>query len=196
MSQLETYSGLMYDYKDPKPEQIDWDEVFHVLSGIARFAGHTARPYSVGEHVLLVADLVAAAGGTQEQVLAGLHHDTHEVYFGDIPSPLKHEIKERAPGLWESLTEPCDSVIRSKLGLQPGAFADKIVKKADTTALRLEAYDLKASRGLTPYWGWDQAPAEIAYFQIAQIMPSQDLIKARLRERHDALTTGALALAA
>lgn len=196
ITEIETISGLLYDYVNPRPEMIDWDDVFQTLSQINRFGGHTSRPYSVGEHALLVADLVAAAGGTSEQVLAALHHDSHEVYFGDWPSPLKRILKARAPGLWEELIEPCDSVIRLKLGLPANAFDDKIIKVADTTAMRIEAADLKSSKGLTEHWGWTDLPAQIAYFQVSQLTPAPTLIEERLRERHYALTDGTLALAA
>ena len=197
ITEIETVSGLLYDFVDPTPAMIDWDDVFTGLSQINRFGGHTSpRPYSVGEHVLLVKDLVAAAGGTVEQQLAALHHDSHEVYLGDLPSPLKRLIKRLAPGVWEALVEMCDGCLREKLGLPSGAFEDPLIKRCDTKALRIEAADLKASRGLSEHWGFDCIPAEIAYFQVSQIAPAPGLIRDRLRQAHEQLTGQPTALAA
>lgn len=56
---LETVTGKFIDVADPKPEQIDINDIAWGLSRIPRFAGHTitAVPYNVAQHSLLVADI-------------------------------------------------------------------------------------------------------------------------------------------
>lgn len=64
-------------------------DIVHALSLICRFGGHTSEHYSVAQHSLLVARILAALGASPEVQLAGLMHDAHEAYIGDIPTPIK-----------------------------------------------------------------------------------------------------------
>lgn len=56
---LETVTGKFVDVTDPKPEQIDINDIAWGLSRLPRFAGHTITevPYNVAQHSLLVADI-------------------------------------------------------------------------------------------------------------------------------------------
>lgn len=65
-------------------------EIAHSLAQINRFTGHCARPYSVAEHSLMVADIALVRFGAPPKVrLAALFHDAHECITGDVASPIK-----------------------------------------------------------------------------------------------------------
>ena len=82
-----TRSGSL-DILDPKPEQIDIEDIAHCLNNICRFAGATSRMYSVLEHSLRVCWLLKHE--SPKVRLAALLHDASEAYFQDIPADLKH----------------------------------------------------------------------------------------------------------
>lgn len=146
---IETTSGLYFEYTEPRVEQIDLADIASALSHVCRFAGHVKRFYSVAEHACLVHDLVKEAG-YPELALAALHHDSHEAYIGDVPTPLKRLMGEA----YEELRERIDTVLAQWLGLEgPEAFSHPAIRAADEEALRCEASQLKKSRGTGEHWG-------------------------------------------
>lgn len=147
MTMLETHTGAYLDYADPQASQILVEDVAHALSQICRFGGHTSRFYSVAEHALLVYSLVPERG------LAALHHDSHEAYVCDAPTPLKALL----PGFREVAAD-IDRAVAAAFGLDVAAFKDPALKAADQMAMRIEARELKASRGVGRYWGFDEEP--------------------------------------
>lgn len=156
LTTLETEpSGLYYDYADPQPEQVELVDIARALSEACRFSGFVKFTYSVAEHAVFVHNTVVE-WGHPELALAALHHDSHEAYLGDWPTPLK-----RAVGATElsRLQEACDCAIGEKLGIDPELFDHPIVKRADLDALFREAATLKSSRGVGLHWG-RTAPAE------------------------------------
>jgi hypothetical protein len=147
MSVLETYTGAYLNYAAPDASQIDLRDIARSLSQMCRFNGHTSKPYSVAEHALLVHHFEPQLG------LAALHHDSHEAYLGDIPTPLKQHLTG-----WKGLTQRIDRAIGDAFGIPLAAFTHPDVKAADRLALRVEAYELKRSKGLGLYWGNAGAP--------------------------------------
>jgi hypothetical protein len=75
---------------DPDPEQLDAGDIARALANQCRFGGHSRVFYSVAQHSVIVADVVAERGGDVEDVFAALMHDATEAYLGDMPHPLKH----------------------------------------------------------------------------------------------------------
>lgn len=68
---------------------VDVEDVAHALSNINRFTGHTAYAYSVAQHCVAVSRYLELTGQPVPVQYAGLMHDAHEAYFGDISAPLK-----------------------------------------------------------------------------------------------------------
>jgi hypothetical protein len=145
---LETLMGHYLDYLNPQPDQIDLTDIARGLAHTCRYAGQTTRYYSVAEHAVYVRQLVIEAGHP-ELALAALHHDSHEAYLGDWPSPLKKAIGIR---VFEELAEDLDRAIGEALGLDASLFHHDVVKKADYQALLSEAATLKPSRGVGLHW--------------------------------------------
>lgn len=94
MAWIQTRKGGAFDLFDPKPEQFDVEEVAHSLAIQTRYNGHTLRPYSVGEHSLLVVEILERAGHPRDVRLAGLMHDAAEAYVGDVVRPLKVQLAQ------------------------------------------------------------------------------------------------------
>lgn len=89
MACIETYTGRAVDPFDPDPTQIHPDDIFHALTQINRFAGHTRIPYTVLDHSRLVMGILAVQGHDNTVQLQGLMHDAAEAYMGDVPTPIK-----------------------------------------------------------------------------------------------------------
>ena len=79
-----TYSGRRFWPLDPRPEDIDIEDIAHALANLCRFTGHTSRFYAVAEHSVHVSDSASAP-----HKLWGLLHDAPEAYLGDLARPTK-----------------------------------------------------------------------------------------------------------
>lgn len=152
---IETYCGLYLNYLDPQPEQIELADIARGLAQTCRFAGQTTRFYSVAEHAIYVASMVPP-----ELALAALHHDSHEAYLTDWPTPLKEAIGAEA---FDDIADGIDWAIAKKFGFATGAFGKvAVIKDADLKALRHEAATLKFSHGTGPHWGFDESFVPLA----------------------------------
>lgn len=153
---ITTMSGATFDYGDAANATITIDDIAVALGNTCRFGGHVRNFYSVAEHEILVANLVYEAAGTREECYAALHHDSHEAFTGDVPSPLKAKIKAEAPRLWERLEEECDLALQRNLGVSAELMRRPIVKRADKLALAIEGYALKPAG--TALFGLEDQP--------------------------------------
>lgn len=79
-------SGKRFYPLDPRPEDVNVEDIAHALGMKCRFGGHCKFFYSVAEHSVRIARRV----GTLEALL----HDAAEAYspFGDVPRPLKADL--------------------------------------------------------------------------------------------------------
>lgn len=123
---LQTRSGRRFYPADPRPEDIDIEDIAHGLSNLCRFAGQCRSFYSIAEHSVMVSHCVPG-----EHAMQALLHDATEAYLVDIPRPLKlmlpayAEIEDRA---WAAVAE--------KFGLP--APMHESVKQADNSVLLAE----------------------------------------------------------
>ncbi len=81
---MRTYSGKLVNIMEPDPATIEIEDIAHSLANLCRFAGHTARFYSVAEHSLLMSEMVP-----EHLALQALMHDAAEAYMVDLPRPVK-----------------------------------------------------------------------------------------------------------
>lgn len=134
-----TASGKRFDLLDPKPEQVDLNDIATALGRIPRFTGHVG--YSVASHCCHVAEIVrkATVGGDDDAYLCGLLHDASEAYTNDISSPMKEAI---GGGIVHAIERRIQGVIFEALGLSFEAEEwrdiEEVVKAADQLALRVE----------------------------------------------------------
>lgn len=127
-----SYTGRRYWSLDPRPEDIDFQDVAHALANICRFNGHCREFYSVAQHSVYVSHIVPP-----EHALAGLMHDGPEAYVGDVTRPLKRSDAMRpfveAEARW-------DAAFAARLGLPE--LVPAAVKVADNRMLATEAWDI------------------------------------------------------
>jgi hypothetical protein len=154
---FKTLHGKALDYETPQPDQISLADVAHALSHTGRFLGHTSRFYSVAEHAILVSSLVMEhlRHGPEDRYLLGfaaLHHDSHEAYVGDMPTPLK----EVLPG-FRDVAARIDEAIAERFEIRY-SFEHPVIKRADAQAIRMETDGLRPDKGQDPYWDywWDR----------------------------------------
>lgn len=124
-----TYSGLVLDLLDPKPEMICIEDIAVGLSREFRFANQTVAPYSVAQHCYMVSSLVPT-----QFALHGLLHDAAEAYIKDIPSPLKTCLKS-----YEEIENKLTDAIYEKFKVNRSVVR---IKAADKQALEFEWEEL------------------------------------------------------
>ncbi len=134
-----TASGTEYNPDRLDSADIRIEDIAHALSLICRFGGHTKEHYSVAQHSLLVARILSAMDASPAVRLAGLMHDAHEAYIGDIPTPIKDAL-----GLcWHELELQAADAVQDAFGLSSVMQSNKaIIKHADLVALATERRDL------------------------------------------------------
>lgn len=87
-----TYSRVLMDPLNARPEQILIEDIAHSLSQMTRANGHYKQFYSVAQHCLNCAREAQSRGFTRRLQLACLLHDAAEAYIADIPRPVKHRL--------------------------------------------------------------------------------------------------------
>lgn len=117
MTIFTTYFGTKIDLLDPRPEQININDIAWALSNLCRFVGHVKSFYSVAQHSILVSEMSGWS-------LEGLLHDATEAYLGDISSPLKSVLPE-----YKKIEANFHRVISQKFDLIP--FVPNEVHAAD-----------------------------------------------------------------
>lgn len=150
---IQTYTGIAYDLQNPDPNSINIQDVAHALSQINRFTGHTREPYSVAQHSVLVAGILQEQGESTGVIRAGLLHDAHEAYIGDMSSPVKSELGQMSRDTpWGELEERHARAMQTRFWFVPC----QKVKRADLIALVTEARDFL---GPAPKpWGMNAEP--------------------------------------
>lgn len=132
-----TATGRRFWPLDPRPEDVDLDDIAHHLGHLCRWTGSTREFYSVAEHSVCVGDLVEERGGTAVEVAWGYLHDAGEAYLCDIARPVKHH---PAMAFYRDAEDRLLRVIGERFGLPWPLPA--IVKQADDDILAAEALAL------------------------------------------------------
>lgn len=149
---ITTYSGAQFRYNQPGPFRIR--DIARSLSMTMRFRGHTSFPYSVAQHSVMVSRMLEQDGASIPEQAAGLLHDAHEAYVGDVPTPLKWECPEL-----QALEASVATALRAALLPGVSAFVfDEMVKPYDTDVLHHEARVL-----LRPVPAWVRATSAWGY---------------------------------
>jgi 5'-deoxynucleotidase YfbR-like HD superfamily hydrolase len=146
---LDTASGRRLNLSNPSPKSIDIEDIAGALSRICRFGGHTSEFYSVAQHSVLVCEVVAILGRPDLRLVA-LHHDSHEAYLGDMPTPLKRRLRDMDQFFgYSQLAHAIDQAIGQALGIYAPTHQndDALLKHADRIAFQVEAKRLLPNHG-------------------------------------------------
>lgn len=138
-----TSKGARFFPLDPRPGDIDIEDIAHALSNVCRFGGHCRTFYSVAQHSVLVSRHVP-----RRLALHGLLHDASEAYCGDLVRPIKRKCRD-----YQSIELVIEAVVALRFGLAYITPAE--VKAADNRALMTERRDL-----MPPCpWAWTEDQA-------------------------------------
>lgn len=162
---IQTWSGAKFDFADPSPDSIRLEDIAHALARICRFGGHISRYYSVADHSLNVARIVAWKGVNLPTVQAALFHDAQEAYIGDIVTPFKHMLPQAV-----ELERKLSTMIQEKFGIDMALVDAAAIKRADETMLVVEA---KALFDFPPLDHWTDSFHAEAYLVPPQISRNQ-----------------------
>ena len=132
-----TRSGGKVCLVEPQAAMIEIEDIACALSRLPRFNGHTTEAYSVAQHSVLVS--VYLRNEVEPLPLAGLLHDGHEAYFGDITTPVKDLL---ASQFLHAKTSRMDEAIAERFGIGAALFHCQTVKDADRILLATEKRDL------------------------------------------------------
>jgi 5'-deoxynucleotidase YfbR-like HD superfamily hydrolase len=127
---VSTFCGNRFYPLVPHIDRVDIEDIAHGLAYQCRFNGQTREFYSVAQHSLVVAELVAP-----HQRMAALLHDAAEAYLGDMVKPLKVLLPEFA-----ALEERVTDIIARAFALDFSDYGP--IKRADLIALATEKRDL------------------------------------------------------
>jgi uncharacterized protein len=106
---MQTWSGIKFYPLDPKPREVNIEDIANALGKICRFNGHTLKFYSVAEHCVHISNQFE----DKKLALYGLLHDAAETYISDIPRPIKRDIENI-----DKIEEKIESAIFKKFGLK------------------------------------------------------------------------------
>lgn len=141
---IQVYTGRPFWPLDPRPHEVDIQDIAHALSMKCRYGGHCLGFYSVAEHSVLVSRHVPA-----EHALWGLMHDAAEAYLADIPRPVKRDI----PG-WKELEARVMRAVTERFGMPTQEPVE--VKDVD---LAITSDERVAIMALGP--AWDALPPPV-----------------------------------
>jgi hypothetical protein len=92
---MNTYMKVRFNIFDPHPEQVNILDIARGLAFKGHFSGQTPFLFSIAQHSVLTAALVAAEHPTNRELqLAALLHDAAEAYIGDMIKPVKVRIPD------------------------------------------------------------------------------------------------------
>jgi hypothetical protein len=150
---IQTARGGKLDLLRPLPEQINIIDIAVALARIPRFCGHTHREFpawSVAQHSVLVAGILADRGEAPVLQMMGLLHDAHEYATGDLATPFKRAIIAQIKRVTGWNFDPVDAIqagiqlaVHVAVGIPwPDAAQHAAIKRADMIALATEKRDL------------------------------------------------------
>lgn len=150
---IELWNGKRLFILDPKPEDIQLNDIAHATSKLCRFTGHTSSFYSVAQHCVLASYYVPEADAG-----SALLHDAAEAYVGDLSRPLKVIMDGLAPGVYRDVEGRISQVIAEKYGVEyPWPES---VKLADHALLATEGRDVMTGTHREVEWAGLPEPYE------------------------------------
>lgn len=142
---LTTYSGRQLNLGECSSDSIFVVDIAAALSKICRFGAQARVFYSVAQHAVLVHDILTLDLERPDLASYALHHDSHEAFAGDIPSPLKTKLNDEGNDAYARICDRLDAAISEAFDFvtpHEGSADQTTLKLADRSALVLEARTL------------------------------------------------------
>jgi len=139
---IETVSGLFVIPWNLDPELVRIEDISFALSNVGRFTGHVKT--TVAAHSVLVSHVLREMGACGREQYAGLMHDAHEAYLGDVNGPTCKQPEMAAFCAAKDRAQV--AILKALPG--PGAcrddcdccLPDGMQKKVDSASCMVEAY--------------------------------------------------------
>lgn len=141
---LLTNSGRCFNLLDPKPEDINVQDIAKSLSKLCRYVGHPNHFYSVGDHILN-----GRVHVPPQYVKYWDLHDAEEAYLGDIPTPLKSLLGPK----FDAIQQGVHKAVCERFDLDPNF--PSYVKRNDLRMLLAEREALFDAEALVEPWDID-----------------------------------------
>lgn len=160
-----TRTGAQVDLEVFSPASLSVLDVAASLSKINRFNGHSSRLYSVAEHSLHVVTVMERELRITDPgaLLAGLLHDAHEAWVGDVSTPMKSLLGEN----WATVEGRAQRSVLKRFGAVDHYILNhREIKLADLTMLATERRDLMPAGG--PQWAVLRGIEPLAWFDLTE----------------------------
>lgn len=151
-----------FDLADPRPDDICLEDIALGLCRIARFTGHGEAVVTVARHSVNCYRRACVMSLPMDVRRLALMHDAHEVYIGDVSSPLKALLPE-----YRRIEARVWSAVAKRFGLSE--VMPREVKEIDALALISEASVLFPDHDRWPGW-----PDPCRSMAIASDCPADD----------------------
>lgn len=135
-NKIHLVSKGFFDFKNPEKSVYNIEDIARNLSHMNRFTGSTDKPYSVGQHSLLVSLQLEQWGYCKKTQMIGLMHDAVEAFTGDVAKPLKNLLPD-----YRKIEHKCEKAIFEKYGLEFPMQA--CIKDADNAVFVAERQQLQ-----------------------------------------------------
>jgi hypothetical protein len=152
---IQTLHGHVVELHNPDLTEVSIDEVAVALSRINRFSGHTLLPYNVAHHSVIVAKHLEPHG--KAMAYAGLMHDAHEAFIGDITSPVKRLCGDA----FRELDERMIRAVCQRWRVSYELVTSEAVKLSDMRTLATEKRDIMSK--CEKDWGLSYEPWNDGY---------------------------------
>lgn len=137
-----TYSGRLLNLRYFSKDDIDLRDIAISLSRQRRYAGHTAVPWTVAQHITLCAAMADYMGCSDDDIKAVFLHDVEETWVQDIIFPMKRNFMF---GEYKTLSRDISNKVYDFFGL-PGYLNNSdnrhLIDVFDQTAYIMEAFQM------------------------------------------------------
>lgn len=137
-----TYTGRHINLRNFSKEDIDLRDIAVSLSRQRRYAGHTAVPWTVAQHITLCAAMADIMGCSDEDIKAVFLHDVEETWVQDVIFPIKSNLMLSE---FKTLSRNISDEVYDFFGLEGylnNANNRHLIKVFDMSAYIIEAFHM------------------------------------------------------
>lgn len=154
---ITTFTGKQFSLTHATVDDVCIEDIAHGLSNTCRYAGQPRTFYSVAEHSVRMAELVAYSPSA---MLVALLHDAAEAYLGDVTSMLKAILSR-----YKEIEQRLQYVIYDKYGVRHCPLMNHDIDQVKALDVVIRTPEV---RSLFPkgYTGWSWKLVEFDYGKI------------------------------